>query len=79
MDSPSVSRRKIVAIRREEEAREDVAQRVHFLLLDAHPEVCESTMNEIAVEVFLRGSKDNHAAEVAMENDPLNIERPSSI
>jgi hypothetical protein len=74
-DPPSVARRNMLTARqKEEESIENFAQRVYFLTLDAHPEARQCTIDEIAVEVFLRGCKDKHAAEITMEKEPHNVQ-----
>jgi hypothetical protein len=62
----------LTARQKEEESIEDFVQRVYFLTLDSHPEAHQCMTDEIAVEVFLHGSKDKHAAEITMEKEPRN-------
>jgi hypothetical protein len=67
-DAPAVARRKLSYIRQDEsEAPEEFSQRVYFLSWDTHPNAPQDTIDEISVEVFLRGCRDKRAAEAVLE------------
>ena len=74
-DPPSVARRRVTTARqKEDESIEDFSQRIYFLTADAYPEARQRTVNEIAVESFLRGCRDKHAAEITLDKEPVNVE-----
>lgn len=43
---------------------------MHFLAMEGLSEANDSTVDQMAVETFLRGCKDKEAAHLAMENNP---------
>ena len=45
-----------------EETLEEFAQKVQFMAMDAHPGAKEETIQQISIEVFLRGIPDKDAA-----------------
>lgn len=47
------------------------------MAMDAHPEAREETTERIAVESFLKGCRDNEAAQSAMNKDPTSINKAS--
>ena len=73
-DTPIASRRQLHLIKQlEGEQLAEFSQRVHWLAMDGHPNAHLNTVQEVAVEAFLRGCKDKYAAEMAMEKEPLTI------
>jgi hypothetical protein len=73
-DTPIASRRQLHLIKQlEGEELAEFSQRVHWLAMDGHPNARPSTVQEVAVEAFLRGCKDKYAAEMAMEKEPVTI------
>ena len=59
-----------------EESLEDYSQRVYFTVMDAYPGAKEKTLQEIAVEVFLRGLEDHPDADKsASEKGPKTIHK----
>jgi hypothetical protein len=71
---PTVARREINAYRQnEDESIEDYSQRVLSTTNDAYPDAPEKIVNEIAVEVFLRGLREKRVAEIVLEKSPTNI------
>ena len=73
-EAPIAARRQLMSIRQKEgENLEEYSQRVQFLCMDGHPEAREETIDQIAVEAFLRGCRDKDAAKSAMEKNPRSI------
>ncbi len=58
-----------------DENLEDFAQWVLFLAQDAHPGAKEDTVQQIVVEVFLRGITDKEAARSASDKCPVTIQK----
>lgn len=46
---------------------------MHFLAMEGLSEANDSTVDQMAVETFLRGCKDKEAAHLAMEKNPKII------
>jgi hypothetical protein len=55
-EAPISARRQLQFVReKEDETFEEFSQRVHFLTMDGLPKANESTVEQTAVEAFLRG------------------------
>ena len=53
---PSVIRKEMFLVKMgSEETLEEFAQKVQFMAMDAHPGAKEETIQQISIEVFLRG------------------------
>ena len=75
-DAPITVRRQLQFLKQEEnESLEEFSQRVHFLVMDGYPGALESTIEQIAVEHFLKGCIDHRAASVAMNKNPTHIHK----
>ena len=73
-DAPITVRRQLQILKQEEnETLEEFSQRVHFLVMNGYPGALESTIEQIAVEHFLKGCIDPRAASVAMDKNPTHI------
>lgn len=73
-EAPISARRQLQFVRqKEEETFEEFSQRVHFLAMEGLPKANDSTVDQMAVEAFLRGCKDKEAAHLAMEMNPKSI------
>ena len=57
------------------ETLEEFAQRVQFMAMDAHPGAKEETIQQISVEVFLRGLPDKEAARSSSDKCPKTIQK----
>ena len=75
-DAPITVRRQLQFLKQEDnETLEEFSQRVHFLVMDGYPGALESTIEQIAVEHFLKGCIDHRAASVAMNKNPTHIHK----
>ena len=69
-------RRQLAYIKQEdEEELDEYAERVHQLVIDGYPRVGEEHVQCLAVDAFLRGSKDKFAAVLAMGSKPKTIHK----
>ena len=63
-----ISRRELTMVKMtSDETLEEFSQQVYFLTMDAYPGAKEGTIQQIAVEVFLRGLTDKEAAKTASD------------
>ena len=60
-----------------DETLEEFAQRVQFIATDAHPGAKEETIQQISVEVFLRGLPDKEAACSSSDKCSKTIQKAS--
>ena len=75
-DAPGTVRRELPLLKQEEtETLEEFSQRVHFRVMDGFPGAKERTIEQLAVEHFLKGCKDRKAASIAMDKNPTKIHR----
>ena len=75
-DAPGTVRRELPLLKQEEtETLEEFSQRVHFKVMDGFPGAKERTIEQLAVEHFLKGCKDRKAASIAMDKNPTKIHR----
>ena len=75
-DAPGTVRRELALLKQEEtETLEEFSQRVHFRVMDGFPGAKERTIEQLAVEHFLKGCKDRKAASIAMDKNPTKIHR----
>ena len=75
-DAPGTVRREIALLKQEEsETLEEFSQRVHFKVMDEFPGAKERTIEQLAVEHFLKGCTDRKAASIAMDKNPSKIHR----
>ena len=74
--NPSISRRELTMVKMtSDETLEEFSQRVYFLTMDAYPGAKEGTIQQIAVEVFLRGLTDKEAARTASDKCPKTVSK----
>ena len=67
-DAPDTVRRELPLLKQEEtETLEEFSQRVHFKVMDGFPGAKERTIEQLAVEHFLKGCTDRKAASIAMD------------
>ena len=57
------------------ETLEEFAQRVQFMAMDAHPGAKEETIQQISVEVFLKGLLNKEAAHSSSDKYPKTIQK----
>ena len=75
-DAPGTVRRELALLTQEEtETLEEFSQRVHFKVMDGFPGAKERTIEQLAVEHFLKGCTDRKAASIAMDKNPSKIHR----
>ena len=75
-DAPGTVRREIALLKQEEsETLEEFSQRVHFKVMDGFPGAKKRTIEQLAVEHFLKGCTDRKAASIAMDKNPSKIHR----
>ena len=75
-DAPGTVRRELPLLKQEEtETLEEFSQRVHFKVMDEFPGAKERTIEQLAVEHFLKGCLDRKAASIAMDKNPSKIHR----
>ena len=75
-EAPITVRRELQYLKQEEkETLNEFSQRVHFQVIDGFPGAKEKTINQLAVEHFLRGCLDKRAAATAMGRDPRTIHK----
>ena len=75
-DAPGTVRRELALLKQEEtETLEEFSQRVHFKVMDGFPGAKERTIEQLAVEHFLKGCTDRKAASIAMDKNPSKIHR----
>ena len=73
---PSVIRKEMFLVKLDSnETLEEFAQRVQFMAMDAHPGAKEETIQQISVEVFLRGLPDKEAARSSSDKCPKTIQK----
>ena len=73
-DAPVAARRQLQFIKQKEtESLQDFSQRVHFMAMEGHPGAKDKTINQIAVESFLRGCKDRESAHSAMDKNHSSV------
>lgn len=73
-EDPAAARRQLVYMRQNEnESLEEFGQRIYFMAMDGYDDEKSTTIEKIAVEHFLRGIKDKHAAERAFDKAPTTI------
>ena len=74
-DPPSAARRQVsLASQTEDESIEEFSQRIYSLTVDAYPKARRSTVDDIAVEAFLKGCRDKPSAEVTLDKEPRSVE-----
>ena len=73
---PSITRKELQTLKMvSEESLENFAQRVLFLTMDAFPGAKEGTIQQMAIEVFLRGVTDKDAARSASDKCPKTLSK----
>ena len=73
---PSVIHKEMFSVKLDSnETLEEFAQRVQFMAMDAHPGAKEETIQQISVEVFLRGLPDKEAARSSSDKCPKTIQK----
>ena len=75
-EEPITVRRSLQFVKQtENEKLEEFAQRVLFLVMDGLPGAKQKTVEQIAIEHFLRGCSDKAAAAAAMDKDPQSLNK----
>ena len=73
---PSVIHKEMFLVKMgSEETLEEFAQTVQFMVMDAHPGAKEETIQQISIEVFLRGFPDKDAAHSSSDKCPKTIQK----
>jgi len=73
-EAPISARRQLQLVRQKEnESLAELSQRVHFLAMDGLPGALEETIDQIAVETFLRACRDKEAANIVMDKNPKSV------
>ena len=73
-DPPHTLRHQLQSIKQlVDEDLESYAERVQQLAYDAHPDALDQTIQDAAVDAFLRGCKEKRAAFSAMERPPNTL------
>ena len=74
-DLPTTARRKLGVLKQlEDDSLEEFSDKIMDVVQDAHPDAPDSVLQDIAVDVFLKGVTNKTAATTAMDKDPKSLQ-----
>jgi hypothetical protein len=73
-EDPIVARRELIYIQqKDDETLAEYSGRVHLKVIRGHPQANQDTVEQMAVESFLKGCKNKEAAASAMDKNPKSV------